>query len=114
VGWLPRGIGDTEATVEVGPVLVGVVLPAPLVGELLALPVELPPAGVGDTMATVEVGDEVVAVVELVEDDVLDEDVEGDGVELSFGTPLANGLRAIRANTTLAGSFESEWPVVPV
>jgi hypothetical protein len=95
--------------VEVGPVFVGVVLAGGV--ELLLPLVEEPvEAGVGDTIATVEVGDDVVAVVEVVEDADEDEDEDPDdegaaGLDASFGTALANGLRAMRASSTLGDSF---------
>jgi hypothetical protein len=63
-------------------------------------------AGAGDTMATVEVdGGDVVADVDVVEDDEPDDEDEDAGVELSLGTALANGLRAMRASSTLGDSF---------
>jgi hypothetical protein len=96
-------------------------LPLPLVEAPLELPVDAPAeplaAGVGDTMATEDAGDEVVGVVEVVEDDPPDEDVdaEDEGLDFSFGTALANGLRAMRASTTFGDSFlESTFCVVAV
>lgn len=66
-----------------------------------------PAAGEGVTI------DGVVAVVDVVEvgEDELEladvADFEDEGLELSFGTPLANGSRAILASTTLTGSVEA-------
>jgi hypothetical protein len=103
-------VGDTDATVEVGALLVGVVaLLVPFVVEPLALepPVELPPEGAGETIDTGEEAEEPLVVEEEVEellDDVLL--LADAGLELSFGTPLANGSRAIRASTTFAGSLD--------
>jgi hypothetical protein len=101
--------GGTDAIVEVGAELEGVLeLPVGPVEAPLELAVDAPAAaGVGDTMATLEAGDEVVAVVEVVEDDPPDEDedAEDEGLELSFGTALANGLRTMRASTTFVDSF---------
>src|SRR6185437_1687700 len=55
--------------------------------------------------------EEVVVVVDEPADEELDELA---GLVLSFGTPLAKGLRAIRASKTLAGTFElsgvADWP----
>ena len=64
--------------------------------------VELVEAGEGDTIDGVVVLEDVVAV----EGAVGDELVAAVGFGLSLGTPLANGLRAIRASSTLAGTVE--------
>ena len=68
-------------------------------------------AGEGDTIETgaVELDDDGVVDVDedavvLVDDDDSLEDVAGAGLGLSLCTPLANGLRAMRASTTLTGS----------
>lgn len=109
-------LGGVEAIVEVG-----VALPV----ELLLDPVEPVDdvledeepvlAGAGDTIETgaVELEDDAVVDVDpeaavLLEDDDDEplDDAAGAGFELSLGTPLANGSRAIRASTTLAGSFD--------
>src|ERR1700729_2934505 len=101
VGLSVRVLGEAEAIVEVGVLLEG--------GVSALDPVELPEdtgvlgdgelveAGAGDTIAGAAGGEDVVAVVD-------DELVAVDGLELSLGTPLANGLRAIRARRTLAGT----------
>jgi hypothetical protein len=126
-GWADCVAGGVEAIVDVGAL--------PAVG-VLAVPDELDPVeglvdvdpledveppedveplddGAGDTIATVEVdGDDVVAVVEDVEDD---DGVVDAGLVFSFGTALANGLRAMRASTTLGDSFlVSTFSVVDV
>jgi len=81
---------------------------------------ELPVAGDGDTIETVLVElDDVGARAVTVElDDVVvgedDPEAGGAGLELSLGTALANGLRAMRASTTLAGSPDRECAGVPV
>lgn len=106
-------LGDVEAIVEVGVVLVVAALPEPVepVEEVLDDD-ELVVAGEGDT---IEAG-----VVELDEDGVVEadddvpapvadapaDDVDEAGPELSLDTPLANGSRAMRASTTFTGSLE--------
>jgi hypothetical protein len=123
-GWADCVAGAVEAIVDVGAL--------PAVG-VLAVPDELDPVeglvdvdpledvvpledGAGDTIATVEVdGDDVVAVVEVVEVVEDDDGVAGAGLVFSFGTALANGLRAMRASTTLGDSFlVSTFSVVDV
>ncbi|MGZ4170410.1 MAG: hypothetical protein ACXVRN_03505 [Solirubrobacteraceae bacterium] len=109
-------LGDVEAIVDVGVVLVGVV--AGLAAVDVCDVVEdwlVGVLGAGDTIATVEVAldEDGVALDALVVDDVDDEPDDDDaGLELSFGTALANGLRAMRASTILAGSLESTFFVV--
>jgi hypothetical protein len=77
-------------------------------------------AGEGDTIETgaVELDDGVVDVdadaVVLVEDDDPLEDLADAGLELSFATPLANGLRAMRASATFTGSAEAVVALVVV
>ena len=78
-------------------------------------------AGEGDTIETgaVELDDDGVVDVDadavvLVEEDEPLEDVADAGLELSFGTPLANGSRAMRASTTFTGSAEAVVAVVVV
>jgi hypothetical protein len=116
VGWV---LGDVEATVAVGVVLVVEVVPAlfaPPDDEVLPveLPVAVPVAGVGDTIETVEEPDDGVLPVD--EDDEVPEDepVAGavePGLALSFGTLAANGSRAIRARSTLAGALDGDLVV---
>jgi len=112
-------VGETEAIVEVGVLLVDVrELPAPLEDEPpeLELPVEptvaLPVAGVGETIETALDPVELLPEAEEVEEPLDDgDDEEGLGVELSFGTSAANGLRAILASSTLAGALDGRWVV---
>ena len=98
-----RVLGGAEAIVEVGVLLAGVLVLGPVElpedAELLEA-VELVEAGEGDTIDGVVVLEDVVAV----EGAVGDELVAAVGFGLSLGTPLANGLRAIRASSTLAGT----------
>ena len=83
---------------------------------------ELVAIGVGETIDGGEVepdDDGVVVLVAVVAVEEEDEDEElldfvDAGLELSFGTPLANGSRAIRASTTLTGSAEAVVAVVVV
>jgi hypothetical protein len=110
--------GDADAIVEVG------AAPAPEPVE----PVDDAPeddesvvAGDGDTIETGAVeldGDGVVEVdadpVVLLEDDDPLEDAADAGLEVSFGTPVANGLRAMRASTTFTGSAEAVVALVVV
>jgi hypothetical protein len=101
--------------VELG--VVGVVAGVEVDGVEELLDEEPLEAGAGETIATVDVeldddpdedGVEA-AVVDAGEDAVLDA-----GLELSLGTPLANGLRAILASTTLTGSADAVVLVVVV
>lgn len=110
--------GDVDAIVEVGATVVAELVLEPV--ELLDdVPVDDVPedeevAGDGDTIATgvVEVEDDGVEVDALAvvlfdeEDDEPFDELDELGLELSFGTPLANGSRAIRASTTLGGSVD--------
>jgi hypothetical protein len=75
--------------------------------------------GVGETIDGVdEPADDgvvvLVAVVAVEEDGEELLGLEDAGLELSFGTPLANGSRAIRASTTLTGSAEAVVAVAVV
>jgi hypothetical protein len=92
--------------VEVGVLLVGL-LGVGVVEPVVPLVDEPLEAGVGDTIATVEVGEGAVAVVDVGVDceDEDPDDAEDDGLEANFGTALANGLRAMRASSTLGDSF---------
>jgi hypothetical protein len=105
--------GDVEAIVEVGAVATVVPLPEPVEAADVPGDDDPPVAAEGDGN-TIDTG-----AVELDDDDVVDPAAgdfaavdDGDpadglaeaGLELSLGTPLANGLRAIRASTTLTGS----------
>jgi hypothetical protein len=108
-------LGEVEAIVEVGVVLAVELLLDPVEPVDDVLEDEEPvPAGEGDTIETgvVELADDgavdvdaEAVLLEDVDDDPLD-DVAAVGFELSLGTPLANGSRAIRASTTLAGSLD--------
>jgi hypothetical protein len=99
-------LGGADAIVEVGPVLVVVPLPAaPEPDDVLDD--DDPVAGEGDTIDAVDgEPDEGVVVVETDVVVVDDACVWDAGLELSFGTPLAKGSRAIRASTTFAGSAD--------
>jgi hypothetical protein len=120
VAWVP---GEVEAIVDVGAAdevdVLGAVAVVDGVEPLELVPDdEGPPvSGEGETIATVDAEVEGDAVAEVAEDPVAldDEDCFWDtGLELSFGTPLANGSRAIRARTTLTGSAEGVGAVVVV
>jgi hypothetical protein len=103
--------GRVDAIVEVGRVLAADPLaPVDVADEALE-------AGAGETIDT--------GVVELEGDEVVDAGVDASaagedddlaeaGLELSLGTPLANGSRAMRASTTLTGSSAGAWVVVVV
>lgn len=73
-------------------------------------------AGDGDTIETgsVELEDDGVVVeddvVDVVDAELLDE-LADEGLDLSFGTPLAKGSRAMRASTTLTGSLSEDGVV---
>jgi hypothetical protein len=107
-------LGDVEAIVEVGVVLVVAALAEPVEPVEDVLEDDEPlMAGDGDTIDTgaVELDDDEVVdpdeeVLAAVDDDDPADDVAEAGLVLSLGTPLANGLRAMRASTTLAGSLE--------
>jgi hypothetical protein len=104
--------------VDVGVVLVGVPVPAPVdPAEDVPEDDDPPVAGEGVTI------DGVVALVDVVEVVLELEDVLAPvagagfaeaGLELSLGTAPANGSRAILANTTLTGSVEDVVAVVVV
>jgi hypothetical protein len=115
-GWDSCVSGEVDAIVEVGGVLVVVELPEPVEPADDALEVEEPVlAGEGDTIeaGAVELDDDGVAdAVALVEDDDPLGGVADAGLGLSFDTPLANGLRAMRASTTFTGS--ADGVVAPV
>jgi hypothetical protein len=107
-GWT---VGGVDAIVEVG--VVGVVeavgLPPELEDEAPALElgveptVALPVAGVGETIAMVLEPDVLLPVDEDVEEALADFEL---GLELSCDTLAANGLRAMRASSTLVGASD--------
>jgi hypothetical protein len=103
-------LGDVDAIVEVGVVLVVAVVPALFAPpDAVALPVAVPVAGAGDTIETVEEPDDAALPVdEEVEapEEALVAAVVEPGLALSFGTLAANGSRAIRARTTFAGALD--------
>jgi hypothetical protein len=109
-------VGGTDAIVEVG--VVGVVVGVEAGGVEELLEDEPLVAGAGETIATVDVepddepdGDDVAAAVVDVDEDAVLADA---GLELSLGTALANGSRAILASTTLTGSGDAVVLVVVV
>jgi hypothetical protein len=101
--------GDVEAIVEVGAVPASEPV-EPVDDAREGEEAEM--AGEGDTIETGAVElDDADAVVLVADDDPL-EDVAGAGLGLSLCTPLANGLRAMRASTTFTGSAEGVVAVV--
>jgi hypothetical protein len=110
-------LGEVEAIVDVGVLVLGGVAVLLEVVDVVEAVEELEPcevlvSGEGDTIDTVEVGavvveDEVVVVEE-------DPDDGGAGLDLSWGTALAKGLRAMRASTTFVGSAGLSLAVVAV
>jgi hypothetical protein len=105
-------LGAAEAIVEVGVLGAGVAgvldpVDASVEDELV---VEAGVLGAGDTIEGVVA---VVAAVLALDAELDDEALAGlAGFVLSFGTPLANGLRAIRARRTFAGTVELSGTVV--
>ena len=112
-GFVACVVGDVEAIVEVG--AGGAAVPPLVSGEPAedALGDDEPLAGDGDTIDTgvLELDDEAVAdpdeeALDALDDDDAADDFAGAGFELSLWTPLAKGLRAMRARTTLTGTLD--------